>query len=552
MFFKLNEMDDGYFLLFLFGITAVSFFSLILISYLIFYFVFQNQDNEKPENYLPDKLKINLENYCNLQNFKKFNNKLSNTEKITYLLSTCYCKFNKPILIPIELSSTNVTTESLLIRDRGIESFYFEDYYDQINNLFNKLQNMEENEVNERTALLNSSNNNNNNLEEDFKNNKILNLLKKLNYKSIIPKTTPFIIEDLVEINFKSINLKDLCYSTVLNLPIPTVNRKNDIIYFETKLLEFNMLTTLISIGLVTDPKYPNFQLPGYLPYSFSVESNGNLRMTKKNDKDEVEENDDVNIVLPQLTEGDVIGLGFRSISGTIFLTHNGKLIYEIIKRFKFQLYPCIGIKQLTNDFENNKCKINVNFGQMGFVYIEANVKKLGFCENKNEGLIGAPPIYNKTNQTNEVLLDKGEEIPPDYPTDENSFFGPIVGSSNNNNNNDNNNEVDREKLDEQVVLNDKDSNSTPNSEPPSYNSEKKDNMNDQEYEGMVSVEDNLESNEPVTKSVTVDVSDDTNNNTNINNINNTDSNNTKGKKKNKSKVKGKGKKKNKKNKTLF
>lgn len=494
-------MDDNVFLFFLFGMTAVVFFSLILISYLVFYFVFQDDESETPEGHLPSQMRLDLARYSQLDNYSRFM-KMSDTEKITYLLSVSYCRFNKPNLVTTELSSTKVTTESLLIRDRGINSFHFLDYYDQIGSLVSKLENeqsenseMTDGDVDETTALLE-------NTELDFKNNKILKLLKAYNYKSCISKSIPFVVEDLVEINFKPTLINGISYSTLLNLPIPTVNRKNDVIYFETKLLEFSTLSTLVSIGLVTNPNYPNFQLPGYLPYSFAIDSTGNLRITKKQTYEpDSSAEDELNIVLPQLTEGDVIGLGYRSISGTIFLTHNGKLIHEVVKYFKFQMFPCIGFKNLAtlDKKSNNGCKINVNLGQMGFVYIEANVKKLGFCENRNDGLIGAPPIYNKTNQTNEILLDKGDDIPPEYPTDEDTFFGPVVGSST------------AEKLDNEAVTtttedkkvadleegNAADNSSassrrtgTPASEPPSYQSEKsgdKSNMTDQEYESFVS-----------------------------------------------------------------
>ena len=497
-------MDDNVFLFFLFGMTAVVFFSLILISYLIFYFVFQDDESETPEGHLPSQMRLDLTKYSQLDNYSRFM-KMSDTEKITYLLSVSYCQFNKPNLVPTELSSTKVTTESLLIRDRGINSFHFLDYYDQIGSLVSNLENeqsenneLTDGDMDETTALLE-------NIELDFKNNKVLKLLKAYNYESCISKSVPYLVEDLVEINFKPTVINGISYSSLLNLPIPTVNRKNDVIYFETKLLEFNTLSTLVSIGLVTNPNYPNFQLPGYLPYSFAIDSTGNLRITKKPvHEPRASDNsieDELNIVLPQLTEGDVIGLGYRSISGTIFLTHNGKLIHEVVKYFKFQMFPCIGFKNLAmlDKKSNNGCKINVNLGQMGFVYIEANVKKLGFCENRNDGLIGAPPLYNKTNQTNEILLDKGDDIPPEYPTDEDTFFGPVVGSST------------AEKLDNEAVTattEDKkvtnleegnaadDSNGssrrtgTPDSEPPSYQSEKsgdKSNMTDQEYENFVS-----------------------------------------------------------------
>lgn len=481
-------MDDGTFLFFLFGITAVAFLSIILISYLIFYFLFQDEDGDKPENYLPLNLRIDLNKYTKLSNYESYDG-YSDAAIVRELLSVAYCQTKgKPSLVPIELSSTQVTTESLLIRDRGITAFHFIDYYDQIGFIVSNLGNEEVENANETTALLSSSNVDISDIKQEFKNNNIMKLLKYYDYQNYIPKSIPFVVEDLVEIDFKPGIMSEMAHSTVLNLPIPTVNRKNDVIYFETKLLEYNFSWAELCIGLVTNPDYPNFQLPGYLPYSFSINSSGNLEMTTK----DYQEGCDAKTVLPYLTAGDVIGLGYRSISGTIFLTHNGKLICEVVKYFKFEMYPCIGVKNLSPKSSSEHCKMSVNLGQMGFVYIEANVKKLGFCENRNDGLIGAPPIYNKTNQTNEILLDKGDDIPPDYPVDENNFFGPIVGSSSMIASSESEKQTGNQ-IDANLQPESRDSSErseTPSSEPPSYNSEKKSgttDMNDQEYENLVS-----------------------------------------------------------------
>jgi hypothetical protein len=591
-------MEDPKFAFFMFGITSLVFLSLLLFSYIIFTFILKDDEFDINENNLPNNLKIDFEKINKLIDFQIFN-KLSNDEKITYILSKIYLKFNnKPILIPNELNSSKITTESLLIRDRGINSFYFQDYYDQIQSLIDQLQEENDNDdddddndnddeiiINENTSLLNTNNNNNNNnnlskIEINYQKNNFLKLLKLLNYKSIIPKRPPFIIEDLIEINFKPNKINKFSYSTLLNLPIPTVNRKTNVTYFECKLLQFNKNSTLISIGLTSNSNYPNFQLPGYLPYSFAIESSGNLRLTTKNNcqlindiKDNNNNDNNELIVLPQLNEGDVIGLGYRSISGTIFLTHNGKLIHEIIKYFKFQLYPIIGFKNINNNNNNNnnnrkqlnECKINVNLGQLGFVYIEANVKKLGFCENKNDGLIGAPPIYNKLNLTNEILLAKGDDIPPNYPNSD-SFFGPtIVGSSKD------------EKNELEIKQNDDEIESIPSSHPPSYESEKTSNvkknineMNDEEYEILVSTNINKDiiinksttdseiNQQPIENPNTIDKIDKIDETENLqlleSSSNNTSSNLSKNKNiNNKSKSKKSNKRKNKKkSKTLF
>lgn len=481
-------MDDTIFLIFLFGVTILTFFVLSLISYLVINFIQLDDDSEDLESHIPNNIKINPSDYNTLRNFDRFKS-LSDNEKIIYLLTVAYCKQNQPHLLVPELNTTKVTTESLLIRDRGISAYHFTDYYDQITSIVEKLSNEtddndnEFDNIDETTSLLN----NNDNIENDFTNNQILTLLKKINYNSIIPKLSPFLIEDLAQVNFKPSKIGNILYSTVLNLPIPTVNRKNNVTYFECKLLEFDLNSTLVSLGLVTDPKYPNFQLPGFIPYSFAIESHGNLRMTNSNSS--ISSDEDLTIILPQLKQGDVIGLGYRAISGTIFITHNGKLIHEVVKYFKFQLYPCIGYKNLNSLNRAKECKISVNFGQLGFVYIEANVKKLGFCENKNDGLLGAPPIYNKQSLINEILLDKGDDIPPEYPNEENTFFGPVVGSSTMEKNGDMEVKSEPENENENEIEDETDERSqTPESAPPSYESEKKDNdMTDQEYENKVS-----------------------------------------------------------------
>ena len=65
-------------------------------------------------------------------------------------------------------------------------------------------------------------------------------------------------------------------------------------------------------------------------------------------------------------------GVGYRTRSGTVFFTRNGKKISESklgghVKNFKIsnkgQLFPTIGA--------NNVCSVHVNLGQMGFVFIE-------------------------------------------------------------------------------------------------------------------------------------------------------------------------------------
>ncbi|GME93709.1 unnamed protein product [[Candida] boidinii] len=407
---------------------------------------------------------------------------------------------------------------------RGIHCFYFESWRNQIDGLNDCLHvsynstdsNIQEGSTNdfpnnnnsnntetsnERTPLLvnklsseiisstdNHTTDNNNNNDNDLS-NAIENIkyVQKL-YNKV--KQPPYRINELTEINFLTSEIT----STILNLPLPVSNRKNETVYFETKLFEFDNSNTLISVGLSTKP-YPNFQLPGYCPYSLAIESSGVLRM---NNCPFSNNHDELSIVLPQLVEGDIIGFGYKPSYGSVFVTHNGRKVSEVIKNFKVELYPCIGSK-------GSPCKVQVNLGQLGFVFIEANVKKLGFCENNNEGTIGAPPNYlavtnskskkektksisvinefnndniitNNTNNVsggvsasvitpdpeyidvanqdqdnsefyavedengdnndvedddededdhnNDIILEQGEALPPDYPSEEESFFG--------------------------------------------------------------------------------------------------------------------------------
>ncbi|EGV63453.1 SPRY-domain-containing protein [Yamadazyma tenuis ATCC 10573] len=215
------------------------------------------------------------------------------------------------------------------------------------------------------------------------------------------------------ELNF----FKPMECSVSTNLPIPT---KNDVYYFESKVYSLpNVENTKISIGMGVRP-YPWFRLPGRHAHSVSYDSDGHRR-----------HNQPFKVTtpppFPSLIEGDVVGVGYRVRSGTIFFTRNGKKLSESklgghIKHFKIphegQLYPIIGA--------SNLCSIHVNLGQMGFVFIEANVKKWGFAPLEGNG--PAPPAYNKFNS--DILLERSEidendlserdsDFPPDFWRDQ-------------------------------------------------------------------------------------------------------------------------------------
>jgi hypothetical protein len=223
--------------------------------------------------------------------------------------------------------------------------------------------------------------------------------------------------QDLVIINKTELNFfKNFECSTTTNLPMPM---QNDVYYFECKIYSFaptDVDKDLISIGLGIKP-YPWFRLPGRHQHSVSYDSNGYRRY-----------NQPFPITseppFPQFIEGDVIGIGYRVRSGTIFFTRNGKKVSESkigghIKNFKIseagQLYPIIGA--------NTLCSVHVNLGQAGFVFIEGNVKKWGFAPLEGTG--PAPPAYNKFN--GDILLERSEiddendlserenDFPPDF-----------------------------------------------------------------------------------------------------------------------------------------
>ena len=101
----------------------------------------------------------------------------------------------------------------------------------------------------------------------------------------------------------------------------------------------------------------------------------------------------------PQLAQGDVVGVGYRPRSGTIFFTRNGKKLEEFAHGLKTQnFFPTIGA--------NGPCTVHVNLGQMGFVFIEANVKKWGLAPMT--GSLAPPPPYGS--EQGSILLESGRE----------------------------------------------------------------------------------------------------------------------------------------------
>lgn len=145
--------------------------------------------------------------------------------------------------------------------------------------------------------------------------------------------------------------------------------------------------STMVAVGLATKP-YPAFRLPGLNRYSVAYHSNGdkshNYPFTSSP-------------FGPTLKEGDVLGVGYRPRTGTVFFTRNGRKMEDaFIGLSRWNLFPTIGA--------DGPCSVHVNLGQAGFVFIEANVKKWGLAPSV--GTLAPPPAYGS--ERGSILLDVG------------------------------------------------------------------------------------------------------------------------------------------------
>lgn len=253
-----------------------------------------------------------------------------------------------------------------------------------------------------------------------------------------------FLIMDKLDISFTRFNKSS---STILNYPLPY--NKRDAVYFEVKVFKHSKdSNSVFSIGLTTVP-YPYFRPPGMSNFSIGYESSGKLRINNPFS---------AATLLPRLEEGDVVGFGYRYKTGTIFITHNGKKLMDITQNVHIDLFLSIGCMNASytrtytleglledpdnvdistaidsgmginetlrevhdihvEDIDSDVVELNLNLGQLGYVFIEANVKKYSF--GSVFGDIGIPPSYPGINNGNkDVVLQKGEELPPQYISD--------------------------------------------------------------------------------------------------------------------------------------
>lgn len=114
--------------------------------------------------------------------------------------------------------------------------------------------------------------------------------------------------------------------------------------------------------------------------------------------------------------QGDVIGVGYRPRSGTVFFTRNGKKLDDVVSGVRApNFFPTVGA--------TGPCSVHVNLGQLGFVYIEANVKKWGLAPMT--GTLAPPPPYGS--EQGSILLETGTEMTAeDFADDE----GPAMERS--------------------------------------------------------------------------------------------------------------------------
>lgn len=172
------------------------------------------------------------------------------------------------------------------------------------------------------------------------------------------------------------------------NLPLPKLN---EVYYWEVKMFDLPT-TTNVAVGLATKP-YPSFRLPGLGRHSVGYHSNGdkshNWPFTAAS-------------CGPALKEGDVLGVGYRPRTGTVFFTKNGRKLEDAYVSFNsFNLFPTVGA--------DGPCSVHINFGQSGFVFIEANVKKWGLAPSS--GTLAPPPPYGS--ERGSILLAAGGEVIP-------------------------------------------------------------------------------------------------------------------------------------------
>ncbi|GAA5988144.1 hypothetical protein JCM11641_003610 [Rhodosporidiobolus odoratus] len=198
---------------------------------------------------------------------------------------------------------------------------------------------------------------------------------------------SPVVVIQRTELTFLDGVSKEEPCSVLSNLPVP---RLNEVYYWEVKMFELPVETG-VSIGLATRP-YPSFRLPGHSPHSLAYHSQDGFISASHPFLSRS--------YGPPLTEGDVLGVGYRPRTGTIFYTRNGRSLGDSFIGFnRHNVFPCIG--------STGPASLQVNLGQAGFVYIEANVKKWGLAPMM--GTLAPPPAYGS--EGGSLLLESGRAV---------------------------------------------------------------------------------------------------------------------------------------------
>ncbi|CAH7683882.1 concanavalin A-like lectin/glucanase domain-containing protein [Phakopsora pachyrhizi] len=165
------------------------------------------------------------------------------------------------------------------------------------------------------------------------------------------------------------------------NLPLP---KMNEVYYFECKMYD-KPESSEIAIGLATKP-YPSFRLPGWNRLSIGYFSSDGFKSHNYPFT--------ATSYGPPLREGDVLGVGYRPRTGSVFFTRNGRKLEDAyVGLNRFNVFPTIGA--------TGPAVVHVNLGQAGFVFIEANVKKWGLAPSS--GTLAPPPAYG--HQLGSILL---------------------------------------------------------------------------------------------------------------------------------------------------
>ena len=169
------------------------------------------------------------------------------------------------------------------------------------------------------------------------------------------------------------------------NLPLPKIN---EVYYWEAKIFT-KPESTNVALGLTSKP-YPSFRLPGWSKFSvgfFSADGfkAHNYPFTTQS-------------YGPAFLQGDVIGVGYRPRSGTVFFTRNGKKLEDaFVGLYRHNMFPTVGA--------DGAAEVHINLGQAGFVFIEANVKKWGLAPMV--GTLAPPPAYGM--ERGSILIETGQ-----------------------------------------------------------------------------------------------------------------------------------------------